>query len=84
MIDGLLIGAAFVFGGLIPVLPFLTPIPYPQAWAYGLTAVTALVFGGMKARYTLKGPVRSGVEFLIIVTVGTLAGVAAGLILRTA
>jgi len=36
----------------------------------------------VKARYTRKGPVRAGLEFLAVVTVGTLAGVGIGLLLH--
>lgn len=82
VIQGLLVGASFVVGGIIPVLPFLPPAPRAQVWAYFLTAATALMFGALKAQYTLKGPVRSGLEFLGVVTLGTAAGVAAGLLLR--
>lgn len=84
VIQGLLVGTSFVAGGIIPVIPFLIPIPFQQAWAYALTALTAVVFGGLKARYTLKSPIRSGLEFFIIVTVGSLAGVLVGAILHAA
>ena len=60
----------------------MTPVAYPQVWAYVLTAITALLFGALKARYTLKSTIRSGVEFLVIVTIGTMAGVAVGAILH--
>jgi VIT1/CCC1 family predicted Fe2+/Mn2+ transporter len=84
LVDGALVGLAFVGGGLIPVVPFFASLSSPQFWAYGLTALTALLFGAMKARYTLKGPLRSGVEFLVIVTAGTLAGVGIGFLLHQA
>lgn len=84
IIQGLLVGASFIAGGIIPVFPFLTPIAYQQVWAYVLTALTAVLFGGLKARYTLKTPLRSGLEFLIIVTLGSLAGVLVGAILHAA
>ncbi|MFL5663680.1 MAG: hypothetical protein ACJ8BW_20410 [Ktedonobacteraceae bacterium] len=51
-------------------------------WAYGLTALTALTLGAVKAHYTNKGPVRSGLEFLVVVTIGTLAGVGLGWLLH--
>lgn len=76
------IGIAFVVGGLIPALPLLFPLPQVRWWSYGLTAITALVLGAIKARYTQKGPLRSGVEFLVVVTIGTLAGVGVGLLLH--
>lgn len=82
--EGALVGASFIVGGLVPVIPFLTPLPSPQVWAYALTAIIAMGFGALKTRYTLKGPVRSGLEFLAVVTVGTLVGVAAGILLHSA
>ena len=78
--QGLQIGASFVLGGLIPTVPVLLALPAPwlQVWAFGLTALTALGLGALKARYSLKGPLRNGLEFLAIVTAGTVAGVAIG------
>ena len=38
--------------------------------------------GAIKARYTHKSSVRAGLEFLAVVTIGTLAGVGAGLLLH--
>ncbi len=79
--QGLQIGASFVLGGLIPTIPVLLDVPAPglQLWAFGLTALTALALGALKARYSLKGPVRNGLEFLAVVTAGTVAGVLIGL-----
>ncbi len=81
-LDGMQIGLSFVIGGLIPTIPLVLSLPYVQWWAYGLTALTALVLGAVKSRYTPQGPVRAGLEFLVIVTVGTLAGVGVGLLLH--
>jgi vacuolar iron transporter family protein len=80
--QGVLVGGAFMAGALIPILPFFTPVPWPQVWAYVLTALTALVLGKVKARYTLKGALRNSLEMLGIVTVGTIAGVAIGAVLH--
>lgn len=80
--QGLQIGLSFVVGGLIPAMPVLLSLPQARWWAYGLTALTALVLGAVKARYTRKGPVRAGLEFLAVVTIGTLAGVGLGLLLH--
>lgn len=81
-LQGVQIGISFLVGGLIPTIPVLFSLPQVRWWAYGLTAVTALVLGAVKARYTPKSPVRAGLEFLAIVTVGTLAGVGIGLLLH--
>ncbi|MFL5654532.1 MAG: VIT1/CCC1 transporter family protein [Ktedonobacteraceae bacterium] len=80
-LQGLQVGLSFVIGGLIPTMPVLLSLPQVRWWAYGLTALTALALGAIKARYTHKGPVRAGIEFLIVVTIGTLAGVGIGLLL---
>jgi VIT1/CCC1 family predicted Fe2+/Mn2+ transporter len=80
--QGLQIGAAFLVGGLVPTLPFLLHLPQPRVWAYGLTALVALALGSLKARYTAQSVVRSALEFLAIVTLGTLAGVLFGLLLH--
>src|SRR2546421_7553157 len=82
--QGVQIGLSFVLGGLIPTVPVLLALPHVQWWAYGLTALTALALGAIKARYTRQGPVRAGLEFLVIVTIGTLAGFGIGLILHGA
>jgi VIT1/CCC1 family predicted Fe2+/Mn2+ transporter len=84
ILQGILVGLSFVGGGIVPVIPFLTPLSHPQVWAFVLTAITALLFGGLKARYTLKGPLRAGLEFLVVVTLGSIAGVVVGMILHAA
>jgi VIT1/CCC1 family predicted Fe2+/Mn2+ transporter len=80
--QGVQIGAAFIVGGLIPAVPILLSLPQAGWWAYGLTAITALALGALKARYTSKGAVRAGLEFLGVVTIGTLAGIGIGLLLH--
>ena len=80
--QGLQIGLSFVIGGLIPTIPVLLSLPQPRWWAYGLTALTAMSLGAIKARYTRKKPLRSGFEFLVVVTLGTLAGVGLGFLLH--
>ncbi len=81
-LEGVQIGVSFVVGGLIPTVPVLFALPQARWWAYGLTALTALVLGAVKARYTQQGPVRAGLEFLVVVSLGTLAGVGLGLLLH--
>jgi len=80
--QGLLVGVSFMLGALVPILPFLTSLPRPQRFAFGLTALTAILLGMMKSRFTLKGPLRNGIELLIVVGVGTLAGVGIGILLH--
>ena len=82
--QGLQVGLSFIIGGLIPTIPVLFNLAQARWWSFGLTALTAITLGAIKARYTQKGPIRSGLEFLIVVSLGTLAGVVIGLILHTA
>jgi vacuolar iron transporter family protein len=81
-LEGVQIGISFVIGGLIPTVPVMFSLPQAKWWAYGLTALTALGLGAIKARYTHQNPVRAGLEFLVVVTLGTLAGVGLGLLLH--
>ena len=81
-LEGAQIGLSFVIGGLIPTIPVILSLPHLQWWAYGLTALTALVLGAIKSRYTPQSAIRAGLEFLAIVTAGTLAGVGVGLLLH--
>ena len=81
-LEGVQIGVSFVVGGLIPTVPVLFSLPQARWWAFGLTALTALLLGVIKARYTHQSPLRAGLEFLVVVTAGTLAGVGLGLLLH--
>jgi VIT1/CCC1 family predicted Fe2+/Mn2+ transporter len=82
LLQGVQIGLSFVVGGLISTVPVLLSLPQVQWWAYGLTAITSLVLGAIKAHYTRQGPIRAGLEFLVVVTIGTLAGVGLGFLLH--
>ena len=81
-LDGLQVGTSFVVGGLIPTIPVFFSLPQARWWAYGLTALTAVVLGAIKARYTRQGMAWASLEFLIVVTLGTLVGVGLGLLLH--
>jgi vacuolar iron transporter family protein len=83
---GFQVGASFMVGGLIPTIAVIAGIaaPWMQILAYALTAATALLLGAVKARYSLKSASRNGLEFLAVVTAGTLAGVIIGLVLHAA
>lgn len=80
VMQGLETGGAFIVGGLAPLVPVALNLPYMQMWSYGCTALVALAFGALKAKYTdeVQGTWRSAVFFLAIVTTGTLAGVVIG------
>ncbi len=84
--QGAQIGLSFVLGGIIPALPVIVGLQghWMQGVAYVLTAATAMILGSVKARYSTRGPLRNGLEFLAIVTGGTLAGVVIGILLHAA
>lgn len=84
LLQGLETGGAFLLGGLAPLVPVALNLPYMQAWSYGCTALVALGFGFLKAKYSgeSRGAFRSAIFFLFIVTVGTLAGVGIGMVLQ--
>ena len=81
-LQGVQTGIFFVVGGLIPAIPVFLSLPQAEWWAYGHTALTAVVLGAVKARYTRQRPVWAGLEFLVVVTLGTAAGVGLGLLLH--
>jgi VIT1/CCC1 family predicted Fe2+/Mn2+ transporter len=83
-LQGAQIGISFVVGGLIPTVPVLLSLLQARWWAYGLTALTSLVLGAVKAHYTRQRPILAGLEFLAVVTLGTLAGVGIGFLLHGA
>ncbi len=80
--QGLQVGLSFVVGGLIPVIPVLLGLPSVRWWAFGLTAITAMALGTIKGRYTGRMPWRAGLEFLVVVAIGTAVGLLVGLVLR--
>lgn len=84
VMQGLQTGGAFLVGGAAPLIPVALQVPFVQWWSYACTALVALAFGVFKSQYDGHG--RSVLSyaafFLIIVTVGTLAGVGIGEVLR--
>jgi vacuolar iron transporter family protein len=80
-LQGVQIGLSFVVGSLIPTIPVLLSLPQARWWAYGLTALTAVVLGAIKARSTRQRPLWAELEFLVV-TLGTAAGVGLGLLLH--
>lgn len=80
----LIMGAAFGLGAAVPILPYVfLPIEYA---VYGSVAATALVLFGIgvvKARWTRRNPLLSGLEILILATVAGVAGYLFGSVLPT-
>jgi VIT1/CCC1 family predicted Fe2+/Mn2+ transporter len=70
----LVMGAAFGLGAAVPVIPYVV-LPV-TAGLYASVVATAIVLFGIgvvKARWTRRNPIRSGLEILAL---GTVAGVA--------
>jgi VIT1/CCC1 family predicted Fe2+/Mn2+ transporter len=82
-LQGLFVAASFAIGALVPILPFLLRLPYPQVVAYLFTILTAFALGTVKSRYTLLSALRNSLEFLGIITAGAAIGIAIGAILQT-
>jgi predicted membrane protein (TIGR00267 family) len=69
----LVMGASFGLGALIPVIPYLVLSPPTAIWASLIgTGVALFVVGVLKARWTHRSALRSGLEILVI---GAAAGV---------
>jgi VIT1/CCC1 family predicted Fe2+/Mn2+ transporter len=79
--SGLTIAAAYVFGGLIPLLPYMLTATVSKGLAISavLTALALFVFGSIKARLTGTRTLRGGLQTLAI---GGLAATAAFVIAR--
>ncbi len=79
--SGVVIAAAYVAGGLIPLGPYMllpsTAVALP--WSIALTGTALAVFGGIKGRFTGAWPPRSALQTVLI---GGLAAAAAFLIAR--
>jgi VIT1/CCC1 family predicted Fe2+/Mn2+ transporter len=79
--SGLTIAAAYVFGGFIPLLPYMltATVGTGLAISAAVTALALFVFGAIKARMTGNRPLRGGLQTLAI---GGLAATAAFVIAR--
>ena len=82
-VSGLLVFAAYVIAGLIPLLPYLllphiTAIPFSIAFAL----IGMIVLGIVKGKVTKKSTLRSAGEVLIIGGIATAIGVVVGLIFK--
>jgi VIT1/CCC1 family predicted Fe2+/Mn2+ transporter len=86
--SALTIGGAYIFGGLIPLSPYVFSITIQQALTASviLTLIALLIFGGVKARFTgvaiwrgalqtaLVGGLAAGFAFLIARLVSGIGG----------
>ena len=73
--NAVVMGVAYVLGGLIPVLPYLL-LPMQTAMSVSITGtlVALFLFGGLKGRVVRQSWWRSGLEMLTVAGVAALAG----------
>lgn len=63
--------AAFLVGGVIPVIPFLFGTGAAALWvSIALTGVALMAAGAIRTRYTGERPVRAGAELLAMAVAG--------------
>lgn len=73
--NALVMGTAYVAGGLVPVLPYLfLPVAAALPISIGGTTVMLFLFGGLKGRLVKQSWWRSGLEMLLVAGVAALAG----------
>lgn len=79
--SGATIGGAYVFGGLIPLLPYIifNEVPRALLWSSAITVVALFVFGYVKGQFTGAKPLKSALQTCLI---GSVAAGAAFLIAR--
>lgn len=70
------IGLSYVFGGLIPLLPYFAVGDLRTAlyWSIGVTVAALFIFGYFKGRFTGQNAWRSGLQTMFV---GGLAAAAA-------
>jgi VIT1/CCC1 family predicted Fe2+/Mn2+ transporter len=62
--SGATIGGAYVFGGLIPLVPYiiLSEVHLALLWSAAITVVALFVFGYVKGRFTGAKPLKSALQ----------------------
>jgi VIT1/CCC1 family predicted Fe2+/Mn2+ transporter len=80
--SALVVGAASLFGSLVPLTPFLfLPLFAAACGSVLLAAFTLFTFGAYKARATVGHPFKSGLELALIGTLSALVGYGVGALL---
>ena len=79
--SGLTIGGAYIFGGLIPLLPYilLTEAHLALLWSVAITIIALFVFGYVKGTFTGTKPLNSAFQTCLI---GSIAAGVAFLVAR--
>jgi predicted membrane protein (TIGR00267 family) len=77
--NALVMGTAYVIGGLVPVAPYLLlPMHTAMPVSIGGTLTALFLFGGLKGRIVKQSWWRSGLEMLLVAGVAALAGFVIG------
>lgn len=79
--SGVTIGGAYIFGGLIPLLPYIILPEAHEAllWSVGVTIFALFIFGYIKGKFTGAKPLKSAIQTCLI---GSVAAGFAFLIAR--
>jgi predicted membrane protein (TIGR00267 family) len=78
--NAVVMGGAYVVGGLVPVLPYLIlPLHTAMPTSIGGTLLGLFLFGGLKGRIVRQRWWRSGLEMLSVAGAAALAGYLIGL-----
>ena len=74
--SGAAIGGAYIFGGLIPLIPYIisSEVHIALLWSVAITIVALFVFGYIKGTFTGTKPLKSAIQTCLIGSVA--AGVA--------
>jgi VIT1/CCC1 family predicted Fe2+/Mn2+ transporter len=77
--NALVMGTAYVAGGLVPVLPYiLLPLASAMPVSIGGTVIVLFIFGGLKGRLVRQSWWRSGLEMLAVAGLAAVAGFVVG------
>jgi len=81
--NAVVMGSAYVLGGLVPVLPYLL-VPFADALPTSIagTCLALFAMGAWKGRAVGRGWLRSGLEVLLLAGLTTLAGFVIGWAVR--
>ncbi|HAM41363.1 MAG TPA: hypothetical protein DDX89_00770 [Candidatus Omnitrophica bacterium] len=73
--NAMVMGAAYVVGGGVPLVPYLCwPIPEATAWSVLVTAVVLFFFGALKGRIVRRSWWRSGLEMFGVAGLAAVMG----------
>ena len=73
--NAVVMGTAYVAGGLVPVVPYLAlPMPAAMLVSNVVTLAVLFLFGGLKGRFVKQPWWRSGFEMLSVAGLAALAG----------